>query len=273
MKRTILAVVCSLVLFFVGTGAALADEYTVVIDVAGEPMTLTVEADSGLSVADIDIVSVKPVVSVVSEVVGEQYTVVRSANLRAGPGTSFDVAGSAKVGDVVTVVGSNADGSWHELDGGAWVAAFLVEAAGAKPAATATPRATVAPARSTSVAEYKAKINEISLAYGDAFSGIGELFTLAGQDPSVIFTNEWILSGAAQIAIIRSQGTALRALDPPSQYAEVHRVLLVAATHFDTATVLITEGVDNLDAQKLSEANRQMLLGVSYIQDATSLFD
>lgn len=145
MRRVFGVVALLFVLLVVGAGTALADEYTVVIDVAGEPMTLTVTADSGLSVADIDVVSVKPVASVASEVVGKQYTVVRSANLRAGPGTSFAVAGSAKIGDVVVVVGGNADGSWHKLDDGSWIAAFLVEAVGVEP--IPTPRATSAPTR------------------------------------------------------------------------------------------------------------------------------
>lgn len=49
-----------------------------------------------------------------------------SVNLRGGAGTNFPIVGSAKLGDVLTVTGGNADGSWLQLAGGAWIAAFLV---------------------------------------------------------------------------------------------------------------------------------------------------
>jgi len=54
-------------------------------------------------------------------------TVNRDANLRSGPGTTYAIAGSAKNGDTVTIVGENADGSWLELADDKWVAAFLVD--------------------------------------------------------------------------------------------------------------------------------------------------
>jgi hypothetical protein len=49
------------------------------------------------------------------------------ANLRNGPGTDFDVVGTAEVGDVLEVIGQNEDGTWLALAGGQWIAAFLVD--------------------------------------------------------------------------------------------------------------------------------------------------
>lgn len=54
-------------------------------------------------------------------------TVARNANLRAGPGTNYAVVGGLKAGAAVTIVGSNATGDWYQLDGGQWIAAFLVK--------------------------------------------------------------------------------------------------------------------------------------------------
>lgn len=60
-----------------------------------------------------------------------QSQVNRSANLRGGPGTNFDVVGQANAGDVVEIVGQNATLDWFEIalpDGqAAWIAAFLVD--------------------------------------------------------------------------------------------------------------------------------------------------
>lgn len=54
-------------------------------------------------------------------------TVVRNSNLRAGPGTSFAVVGTAAPGQAVTIVERNEAGDWYRLDTGVWIAAFLVE--------------------------------------------------------------------------------------------------------------------------------------------------
>lgn len=51
----------------------------------------------------------------------------RNANLRAGPGTDYAVAGSAQAGATLEIVARNADGTWLQLAGGEWIAAFLVD--------------------------------------------------------------------------------------------------------------------------------------------------
>lgn len=58
-------------------------------------------------------------------------TVLRNANLRGGPGTTFAVVGGVAQDDTVTVVGCNAACDWYELADGTWIAAFLVELAAA----------------------------------------------------------------------------------------------------------------------------------------------
>jgi uncharacterized protein YgiM (DUF1202 family) len=55
-----------------------------------------------------------------------QPTVSEPANLRAGPGTAFDIVGSAEVGTVVTITGRNPAGDWYQLTEGAWIFAALV---------------------------------------------------------------------------------------------------------------------------------------------------
>lgn len=51
----------------------------------------------------------------------------RDANLRAGPGTNQKIVGGVKAGQKITVASFNPDGSWLQLDNGAWIAAFLVD--------------------------------------------------------------------------------------------------------------------------------------------------
>ncbi len=81
---------------------------------------------------------------------GTVVTVNKSANLRGGPGTNYAIVGSAKAGDKIKIIGKNADGSWLQLDGNKWIAAFLVNQAqaGTQTVETATsvsPQATPVP--------------------------------------------------------------------------------------------------------------------------------
>lgn len=65
---------------------------------------------------------------------------IRNANLRAGPGTTHAIVGSARKGSPLTIVATNPAGDWYQLDTGAWIAAFLVEVE--EPVAAVTPAAT-----------------------------------------------------------------------------------------------------------------------------------
>lgn len=54
-------------------------------------------------------------------------TVNRSAALRAGPGTEYEVVGRAASGDRVEVTGRSENGAWYQLADGSWIARFQVD--------------------------------------------------------------------------------------------------------------------------------------------------
>lgn len=51
----------------------------------------------------------------------------KNANLRSGPGTNFEIVGSAQAGQQVNLVSKNEAGDWYLLDSGQWIASFLVD--------------------------------------------------------------------------------------------------------------------------------------------------
>ena len=53
-------------------------------------------------------------------------TINRSANLRAGPGTSFAAVGQGRANQSVTIIGQNGAGDWLQIENGHWIARFLV---------------------------------------------------------------------------------------------------------------------------------------------------
>lgn len=156
MRRLVFALLVGVLLHLAGVSTALAEEYTVKLTVDGKPVTLTVSIDTdGLAVnpdtPSVRIIAVEQIkLPSATQIRAEQQTVNRNANLRAGPGTTFAVAGSAKVGDVVTVVGTNAGGDWYQLSTGEWIAAFLVNRGPATQVRiNPTPVPTVPPAPTT----------------------------------------------------------------------------------------------------------------------------
>lgn len=71
--------------------------------------------------------------------------IASNANLRAGPGTTYPIAGSAAADTSVEIIAADPTGQWYLLANGAWIAAFLiVNAPASLPIVTVQPPPTVA---------------------------------------------------------------------------------------------------------------------------------
>ncbi len=60
---------------------------------------------------------------------GAARIVTVNANLRSGPGTSYDVVGGRQRGEIVTIIATDEGRDWVQLDGGEWMAAWLLDEA------------------------------------------------------------------------------------------------------------------------------------------------
>lgn len=92
----------------------------------------------------------------------------RNANLRDGPGTTFGLVGSVDAGQGLTIVARNQDGSWFQLENGAWVAGFLVDNA---PAASDVPVAENIPVAAAPAAPEPAAAAEPAAASAEPAAG------------------------------------------------------------------------------------------------------
>lgn len=156
-----------------------------------------------------------------------------NSRLRAGPGTNFEQVGRVPQGGVVTVVGQNEDGSWYQLDNGAWIAEFLVEpienggnnleqdesaaTEEEEPAALAAPK---------DLPTYLAEIEIVSVQANAAVEAIAALLNNAQTDNAA-----WRTDIAAQLTTLTGALDQFLALTPPPGYqdllAEVTNVALV----------------------------------------------
>lgn len=56
-------------------------------------------------------------------------TALDNANLRAGPGTNYDIVGNVTAGEALDITGKSPAGDWYRLKQNKWIAAFLVNGA------------------------------------------------------------------------------------------------------------------------------------------------
>lgn len=157
MKRRLSFLFGFALLLLVIPGIARAEEYIVTITVDGKPVTLAASTAGGVLViqpnaAGVQVLAVEKVAPAAptAPASAARYQVNRNANLRSGPGTTFAVVGSARLGDRVTVINQSVAGDWYQLGNGQWIAAFLLDAVTAGETASApVPTATPLPVQPT----------------------------------------------------------------------------------------------------------------------------
>jgi hypothetical protein len=134
---------------------------------------------------------------------------------------------------------------------------------------TATEEPTITPEPTATVeSSYTDSILPILGNYRDALNTLGGLFSDAGTDASLIATDAWRIKVAGRLAVIQFSGDEIRTLTPPAMYVAAHTELLDAAKHLDSMAELSAQGIDALDADKMTQAVEEMNQGNAAIQRA-----
>lgn len=115
---------------------------------------------------------------------GATGIVTRNANLRAGPGTTYAIAGSVTARAKVQIVEQTAAGDWYKLENGKWIAAFLVTVADP----TAIPQmgdnksaASEATVTATATSQAGVAARTTALQNGNLREGPGTSYTVVGS--------------------------------------------------------------------------------------------
>jgi uncharacterized protein YraI len=98
------------------------DELVNSLRASGAPITATVTATATPSLTETAPITTETPSAAAPDLV----SALVNANLRAGPGVEFDLAGSLTAGQAITISGRNADASWYRLDIGSWLRSDLV---------------------------------------------------------------------------------------------------------------------------------------------------
>lgn len=101
--------------------------------------------------------------------------VLRGANLRAGPGTTYAIVGAAKANQQVIITGKNAKGDWYQLKDGKWIAGSLVKIGAGAVASVGTPTKLPTPTKQAPVATpAPTEAPPISGSFPYTFTGTGD---------------------------------------------------------------------------------------------------
>jgi hypothetical protein len=185
----------------------------------------------------------------------------RNSNLRAGPGTNFDIVGRVAAGGTVTVVGENEDGTWLELDNGNWIAEFLVDAVEADtietddndntdntdeeesetdPDATATPNPTDTAPDQAALPDYLQQLASIGAESSDAVNSLTDL--IQNAEP---LTAAWRNDVAAQLAVLSDALDQYLALIPVPGYEDLHAQVTDVTFACEQAVDYLVSGLEN----------------------------
>lgn len=201
----------------------------------------------------------------------------KALNVRAGPGLEFSVLATVREGQEVPVLGRNQDSSWLLIrtptgqEGWASAGYIVVESSLDSISLSSLVIRTATPSVSPAESLYAAQVVIIIAEYADSLMTFGELMTRAGTDYTLIFDTKWRVGVGAQLARWRSAGEKVRSLSPPPEMRLIHKELLGVADELDLASVLVAEGIDEFDVDKLSRANQAIFRANQHIERLADL--
>ncbi len=217
--------------------------------------------------------------------VAPKPTVTVDANLRSGPGTTFETIGGTVTGQEITIVGRNADSSWLRLDNGGWVFAALVanlpdlntvpvvnpdgtpaEPSAAAPAAetpaaglgTLLPTPTPLPAAgNTELASYIDAALGLVSQFDVVQTSIDSLLAEANNNGALVGDSSWRTRANAALTLLRRTAASVGELAVPASAQTLHAQLESAALAYAAAADSLASAVQAGSLELLRTADTQ----------------
>ena len=102
---------------------------------------------------------------------------------------------------------------------------------------------------------------------------VGEAFTTLSSLMAYpqIGNETWTFQAAAQLVMIQLLYDEAMALNPPNSMANIHNKYIQAMSHYNSATTLIAQGIDFLNADLINQATTEITIGTQIMGEATQL--
>jgi len=121
------------------------------------------------------------------------------------------------------------------------------------PASPPSPDATPA-CPTLAQATYLLALSEIQGGVATAFADLGETFALAGEEPLLIFDNDWRLNVAITLTTMNIAAEQIITLNPPPGLEQLHALQFQVADQLEIVTSSSVQGIDEVDDALLDEA-------------------
>lgn len=158
----------------------------------------------------------------------------RNANLRAGPGTTYQIVGTVQQGQVLSLVGRNQANDWYQLEDQSWIALFLVDNApppatlkivSAPPSPTPLPASAPSPMAETTTDDPFPADKGCMLLQNQL--GPELTFTFTSADGS--FNEDIRVGNDADVPYCLSPGKYSVTVDAPPPWADINEEFTIAA--------------------------------------------
>lgn len=113
--------------------------------------------------------------------------------------------------------------------------------------------------------------SEMATHSNDVSDAMYELSNL--MDYPNIGDSTWTINVAAELATIQLLYDDALEIDPPSTMAHIHTKYILAMGCYNDATNYLAQGIDEMDTTLIDTATNKLVLGTTYMNEATSLMD
>jgi phage baseplate assembly protein gpV len=120
-------------------------------------------------------------------------------------------------------------------------------------------------------ADEVAYAKSVSMITAEVASGLGEIGRILSEDAKGVFSDGDVKDALfEQIDIVKGGYDAIKELEAPERLKPAHDDLLAAMKLFDESMDELSEGVEKVDAKKVTHASQLMIEGSKKMQDATA---
>lgn len=177
-----------------------------------------------------------------------------SANVRSGPGTTFEIVGGKSAGDAVIVRGCNAPCDWYQLSTGEWVAEFLVTVEGVQ-----VPLNVNDPAVQKYIILVTTNLQSIAGSMDSTFETLGQ-FT---DNPLLIYDVDWQASLVVDFVGIKYPCRVITEADVPRDFNALHTQLTEGCTHLANMVDYTAKLLETGDLSYADIIEKELDLGLS----------
>lgn len=106
--------------------------------------------------------------------------------------------------------------------------------------------------------------------FQEASTSLGKQFNKMGQDPTVIFDQQWIMQTAVPMAQLQQLEKDARALKPSARQQHLYVTWNEIAGLLSSATIDFTNGIDNIDPESFDIGSAKVIQATALINGLTT---